>query len=221
MTLTWLPPRRPNGRINGYVIFYTEDKRRPDREWVVEGVVGDKTAVQLHHLHPDKRYYFKIQARNSKGYGPHSSVVMYRTSLDGAGGSSLNKVDADLIVGGDGNNNNNNNNGIPPLIQYAVFAAASVIVLIAVVFGLVMCRRGASRNRRRNESEDDGDNRRGKKSYMRNSESGGSLREKLHNPPPPDLWIHHDQLELKSIDSASHQECNSHNYKHYILLVII
>ena len=28
----------------------------------------------------------------------------------------------------------------------------------------------------------------------------GTLREKL-NPPPPDLWINHDQLELKSIDS--------------------
>lgn len=47
VTLSWLPPRRPNGQINGYVIFYTEDRRREDREWVVEGVVGAGTHQQV------------------------------------------------------------------------------------------------------------------------------------------------------------------------------
>ena len=36
------------------------------------------------------------------------------------------------------------------------------------------------------------------KPYLKGEQ--GTLREKL-NPPPPDLWINHDQLELKSIDS--------------------
>merc|ERR1719219_3382264 len=40
---------------------------------------------------------------------------------------------------------------------------------------------------------------RSSKPYLKRE--NGSMREKL-NPPPPDLWINHDQLELKSIDSG-------------------
>lgn len=47
------------------MIFYTEDKRRQDREWVVEGVVGDKTSAEIRQLIPDTKYFFKIQVENS------------------------------------------------------------------------------------------------------------------------------------------------------------
>lgn len=174
ITLTWLPPRRPNGRINGYVIFYTVDRRRDDREWVVEGVIGDKTDTVIDQLEPSTKYYFKIQARNSKGYGPLSPVVAYRT-----------KSGAVQVSG----SQNAIQSGIPPTVQYAIFATGGIIVLVAVIFGLVMCRRGARAVEREQE---------GPKSYHKGE--SGSLREKL-NPPPPDLWINHDQLELKSVDS--------------------
>jgi len=169
ITLTWLPPRKPNGRINGYVIFYTVDKRKEDREWVVEGVVGDKTATEIEQLDPSTKYYFKIQARNSKGYGPLSPVVMFRTKSGAVAATSQAQ------------------GGIPPLVQYAIFATGGVVVLVAIIFGLVMCRRG---------SAPPPDTRH--KPYMKGE--NGTLREKL-NPPPPDLWINHDQLELKSMDS--------------------
>lgn len=171
ITLTWLPPRKPNGRINGYVIFYTVDKRKEDREWVVEGVVGDKTATEIEQLDPNTKYYFKIQARNSKGYGPLSPIVMFRTKSGAVTANSQSQ------------------GGIPPLVQYAIFATGGVIVLVAVIFGLVMCRRGA-----RVPPPDTRP-----KPYMKGE--NGTLREKL-NPPPPDLWINHDQLELKSMDST-------------------
>ena len=169
ITLTWLPPRRTNGRINGYVIFYTEDKRKQDREWVVEGVIGDKTSTEIRQLDPETKYYFKIQARNSKGYGPHSAVVMYRTKSGEIG----------TVASSDG--------GIPPAVQYSIFATGGVIVIVAVIFGLIMCRRGS----RAAEMERN-------KPYMKGESGAG--REKL-NPPPPDLWINHDQLELKSMNS--------------------
>ncbi len=38
-----------------------------------------------------------------------------------------------------------------------------------------------------------------RKNYLKSESGGTSTREKL-NPPPPDLWIGHDQLELKGID---------------------
>jgi neogenin len=203
VTLTWLPPRRPNGRINGYVIFYTVDKRKQDREWVVEGVVGDKTAADIRGLEPDTRYYFKIQARNSKGYGPQSPVVMYRTkSASGAGGGMLSDGSSELMAtaaaGG----------GIPPAVQYAVFASGGAIVLLAVIFGLVMCRRG-NRALSAAAAALNNDDDRHNKPYLKgekNAASSSLLRDKLINPPPPDLWINHDQLELRSMDSNQGDE---------------
>lgn len=38
-----------------------------------------------------------------------------------------------------------------------------------------------------------------RKNYLKSDVAGSAAREKL-NPPPPDLWIGHDQLELKGID---------------------
>ena len=179
ITLTWLPPRRNNGRINGYVIFYTVDKRKEDREWVVEGVVGDKTSTEISQLNPDTKYYFKIQARNSKGYGPLSTIVQYRTKTG-------------AVVATSQSGSHGGGSGIPPNAQYAIFAAGGVIVLGAVIFGLVMCRRGSQMAAQIPDPD------RHNKPYLKGE--NGTLREKL-NPPPPDLWINHDQLELKSIDS--------------------
>lgn len=66
--------------IVGYVIFYTTDKTQRDRDWVVEGVVGDKMTTVLKGLTLDTTYYFKIQARNNKGYGPLSSEIAFHTA---------------------------------------------------------------------------------------------------------------------------------------------
>ena len=79
INLHWQPPKQPNGQITGYVIFYTTDNSQRDRDWVVEGVIGDKMTTVLKGLLPDSTYSFKIQARNNKGYGPLSSEVSFRT----------------------------------------------------------------------------------------------------------------------------------------------
>ena len=64
----------------GYVIFYTTDSSQRDRDWVVEGVVGDKMTTTIKGLTPDTAYFIKIQARNNKGYGPFSSIIQFRTN---------------------------------------------------------------------------------------------------------------------------------------------
>lgn len=78
--LAWQPPKLTNGPITGYVIFYTTDASRRDRDWLVEGVLGDRHATLIHGLRPDQHYVFKIQARNSKGVGPFSATAALRTS---------------------------------------------------------------------------------------------------------------------------------------------
>ena len=80
INLNWQPPKQPNGQITGYVIFYTTDSTQRDRDWVVEGVVGDKMTTTIKGLTPDTSYFIKIQARNSKGYGPFSNMIAFRTS---------------------------------------------------------------------------------------------------------------------------------------------
>lgn len=79
VNMHWQPPKQPNGQITGYVIFYTTDNTQQDRDWTVKVIVGDKLNDVLHGLKPSSMYYFKIQARNNKGYGPMSSEVSFKT----------------------------------------------------------------------------------------------------------------------------------------------
>lgn len=48
-------------------------------DWVIEPVVGNRLTHQIQELTLDTTYYFKIQARNSKGMGPMSEAVHFRT----------------------------------------------------------------------------------------------------------------------------------------------
>ncbi len=81
--IMWKPPKAPNGAINGYVIQYTTDKRAEDREWFVEAVVGEETSAIVNNLAIDTKYYFKMSARNSKGYGPSTPVALYTSPKGG------------------------------------------------------------------------------------------------------------------------------------------
>ena len=81
--LSWRAPKYTNGGVNGYVIQYTVDRRAEDREWFVEAVVGDVTSAVIRNVEPETKYFFKMSARNSKGYGPSGSIVTYTTGRAG------------------------------------------------------------------------------------------------------------------------------------------
>lgn len=59
---------------------YTTDKKAEERDWFVEAVVGDVTTATINNLTPDTKYFFKMSARNNKGYGPPGPVVTYVTT---------------------------------------------------------------------------------------------------------------------------------------------
>ncbi len=64
----------------GYLVFYTRDSTLEDRDWAVQGVIsGDKLSETIKGLSPETTYFFKVQARNNKGYGPSSPTVIFRT----------------------------------------------------------------------------------------------------------------------------------------------
>lgn len=63
----------------GYIIYYSTDINAEIHDWVIEPVVGNRLTHQIQELTLDTAYYFKIQARNSKGMGPMSEAVQFRT----------------------------------------------------------------------------------------------------------------------------------------------
>ncbi|CAG2109800.1 unnamed protein product [Medioppia subpectinata] len=186
INLHWQPPKQPNGQITGYVIFYTTDNTQRDRDWVVEGVIGDKMTTVLKGLLPDYTYYFKIQARNNKGYGPISAEVSFKTlqALPDSQGSRYY----------DGRNISTNT-------LYIIIAVISGIsILLLIVVGTLLCRSKNSAgviNAMRKH-----------KGYMAAATSptakGAAMKGKGGRElKPPDLWIHHNEaLELKAIDKS-------------------
>ncbi|XP_046334042.2 neogenin-like [Haliotis rufescens] len=81
--ISWQPPIIPNGIITGYLIYYSTDDTKPEREWVLEGMVGHTLSTTIADLTPCTKYFFKMQARNKEGYGPLSRSTMIRTSGTG------------------------------------------------------------------------------------------------------------------------------------------
>ncbi|MGH0146543.1 UNVERIFIED_CONTAM: hypothetical protein FKN15_008341 [Acipenser sinensis] len=77
--INWQPPSEANGKITGYIIYYSTDVNAEVHDWVIEPVVGNRLTHQIQDLTLDTSYYFKIQARNSKGMGPMSEAVQFRT----------------------------------------------------------------------------------------------------------------------------------------------
>ncbi|KAL1140726.1 hypothetical protein AAG570_000656, partial [Ranatra chinensis] len=75
VSLSWQPPKQPNGHVTNYIVSYTVDPSSKDRDWITETVQGDKMAATIRSLSPSATYYFHVKARNSKGYSPTSPTV--------------------------------------------------------------------------------------------------------------------------------------------------
>ncbi|VDO63962.1 unnamed protein product [Heligmosomoides polygyrus] len=72
--LNWQPPKYSNGEVEEYLIYYTDRAMLADKDWTIHYVQGDRLSHEIRNLLPKTTYYFKIQARNEKGYGPLSPI---------------------------------------------------------------------------------------------------------------------------------------------------
>ncbi|XP_076679661.1 neogenin protein frazzled isoform X8 [Andrena cerasifolii] len=178
--LRWQPPKQPNGPITGYIIFYSTDNTKWDREWSIEAVIGDKIDFIVKDLKPSTTYYFKIQARNSKGYGPFSTTVPFKTPqisqfLIFMLGNGMDVYDE--LHGRDGR-------GLSNILIYIIVGCSIVLITgVAVVVVVMCCKRNPDTPDR-------------KKGYMKDANQKTNIK-------PPDLWIHHDQMELKALEKSS------------------
>ncbi|NWQ78420.1 NEO1 protein, partial [Columbina picui] len=204
--VNWQPPSEANGKITGYIIYYSTDVNAEIHDWVIEPVVGNRLTHQIQELTLDTPYYFKIQARNSKGMGPMSEAVQFRTPKaessdkmpnDQASGSA-GKGGRPLDMGSDykpplGGTNSPHGSPTSPLdsnMLLVIIVSVGVITIVIVVIVAVFCTRRTTSHQKKKRAACKSVN--GSHKYKGNSK----------DVKPPDLWIHHERLELKPIDKS-------------------
>ncbi|XP_010144031.1 PREDICTED: neogenin, partial [Buceros rhinoceros silvestris] len=204
--VNWQPPSEANGKITGYIIYYSTDVNAEIHDWVIEPVVGNRLTHQIQELTLDTPYYFKIQARNSKGMGPMSEAVQFRTPKaessdkmpnDQASGSA-GKGGRAVDVGPDykpplGGSNSPHGSPTSPLdsnMLLVIIVSVGVITIVIVVIVAVFCTRRTTSHQKKKRAACKSVN--GSHKYKGNSK----------DVKPPDLWIHHERLELKPMDKS-------------------
>uniref|UniRef100_A0AAX7TYT8 Neogenin 1b n=1 Tax=Astatotilapia calliptera TaxID=8154 RepID=A0AAX7TYT8_ASTCA len=171
--VNWQPPSEANGKITGYIIYYSTDVNAVVHDWVIEPVVGNRLTHQIQELTLDTTYYFKIQARNSKGMGPMSEPVQFRTPKS--------KFIQRSIGIKDGENH---------ILVIVIIISVGAFTIIVVVVGAFLCTRRTTSHQKKKRAASKSSN--GSHKYKGNSK----------DLKPPDLWIHHERLELKPMDKS-------------------
>ncbi|RMB94515.1 hypothetical protein DUI87_29327 [Hirundo rustica rustica] len=155
-----------------YIIYYSTDVNAEIHDWVIEPVVGNRLTHQIQELTLDTPYFFKIQARNSKGMGPMSEAVQFRTpkGSNSPHGSPTSPLDSNMLL--------------------VIIVSVGVITIVVVVVVAVFCTRRTTSHQKKKRAACKSVN--GSHKYKGNSK----------DVKPPDLWIHHERLELKPIDKS-------------------
>ncbi|XP_017556694.1 neogenin isoform X2 [Pygocentrus nattereri] len=201
ININWQPPTEANGKITGYIIYYSTDVNAEVHDWVVEPVMGNRLTHQIQELTLDTTYYFKIQARNSKGMGPLSDTVQFRTPKaepsdkmssdqgfhgtpggrsplpDHGFGSTLDKPG---ITGSQENH----------ILVIVIIVSVGVFTIIAVVVGAFLCTRRSNSHQKK------------KRAACKSNNGSHKYKSTSKDLKPPDLWIHHERLEMKPIDKS-------------------
>ncbi|XP_068782014.1 netrin receptor DCC isoform X3 [Struthio camelus] len=205
--VSWQPPLEANGKITAYILFYTLDKNTPIDDWIMESISGDRLTHQIMDLNLDTIYYFRIQARNAKGVGPLSDPIFFRTlkvehpdkmanDQGRHGDGSYWPVDTNLIDRSSLNE--------PPIGQMhpphgsvtpqknsnllvIIVVTVGVITVVVVVIVAVICTRRSSAQQRKKRATHSAGKRKGSQKDLR----------------PPDLWIHHEEMEMKNIEKPA------------------
>ncbi|VBB33246.1 unnamed protein product, partial [Acanthocheilonema viteae] len=93
--IRWEPPKKPNGRITGYTIYYTNmEPTTPYSLWKIQEIKSDELIATIINLKSESIYYIRVQARNAKGLSPMSqpATVFTRQGIPGQPASLTAKV---------------------------------------------------------------------------------------------------------------------------------
>ncbi|KAI4873243.1 hypothetical protein NFI96_020577, partial [Prochilodus magdalenae] len=153
--------------------------------------MGNRLTHQIQELTLDTSYYFKIQARNSKGMGPLSDTVQFRTPKVGFHGTPGGRsplpdhgfgstLDKPGITGSQENH----------ILVIVIIVSVGVFTIIAVVVGAFLCTRRSNSHQKK------------KRAACKPNNGSHKYKSTSKDLKPPDLWIHHERLEMKPIDKS-------------------
>uniref|UniRef100_A0A8C4Q7M0 Neogenin 1 n=1 Tax=Eptatretus burgeri TaxID=7764 RepID=A0A8C4Q7M0_EPTBU len=171
--VNWQPPVEANGKITGYMIYYSADVTAQIHDWVVEPVVGDRLSHQIQELTLDTLYYFCIQARNAKGTGPISEPVHLHTPK-GECQSVANRLICQV--------NGSRTSSLDHTALIVIIVCVGIITIVAIGLVAVLCIRRSSAQHKK-----------------RAAASASKRKSHAMDLSPPDLWIHHERLEMHTL----------------------
>ncbi|XP_067312783.1 neogenin 1a [Pseudorasbora parva] len=199
--VNWQPPSEANGKITGYIIYYSTDVNAEVHDWVIEPVVGNRLTHQIQELTLDTTYYFKIQARNSKGMGPMSEAVQFRTPKAESSDKMANDQASGPVKSGgrpSGSEHGIGSVGKPDMsgtgdnhiLVIVIIVSVGAFTIIVVVVGAFLCTRRTTTQQKK------------KRAACKSANGSHKYKGNSKDLKPPDLWIHHERLELKPIDKS-------------------
>ncbi|KAJ8417946.1 hypothetical protein AAFF_G00227890 [Aldrovandia affinis] len=202
--INWQPPSEANGKITGYIIYYSTDVSVEVHSWVIEPVVGNRLTHQIQDLTLDTSYYIKLQARNAKGLSPVSTPVHFHTpkvelsdkmandqasgapakpgsrgrpaAPDQGFGSAVGKPS--VMGASDGH-----------VLMVVVVVSVGVFTIMVVVGGAFLCTRHNSSQQKQERA-------------VCKPPNASKYKSSCKDPKPPDMWIHHEHLELKPLENS-------------------
>ncbi|KAK2914278.1 hypothetical protein Q8A67_002677 [Cirrhinus molitorella] len=196
--VNWQPPSEANGKITGYIIYYSTDVNAEVHDWVIEPVVGNRLTHQIQELTLDTAYYFKIQARNSKGMGPMSDAVQFRTPKAESSDKMANDQAPGMAVKpgrpsapeGSVGKTDISSTGDNHILIIVIIVSVGAFTIILVVVGAFLCTRRTTTQQKK------------KRAACKSANGSHKYKGNSKDLKPPDLWIHHERLELKPIDKS-------------------
>uniref|UniRef100_A0A673ND50 Neogenin 1a n=1 Tax=Sinocyclocheilus rhinocerous TaxID=307959 RepID=A0A673ND50_9TELE len=196
--VNWQPPSEANGKITGYIIYYSTDVNAEVHDWVIEPVVGNRLTHQIQELTLDTTYYFKIQARNSKGMGPMSDAVQFRTPkaessdkmANDQGNCSLFSYSTNIFHVSGKTDMSMSGTGDNHILVIVIIVSVGAFTIILVVVGAFLCTRRTTTQQKK------------KRAACKSANGSHKYKGNSKDLKPPDLWIHHERLELKPIDKS-------------------
>ncbi|NXD81474.1 DCC protein, partial [Halcyon senegalensis] len=199
--VSWQPPLEANGKITAYILFYTLDKNAPIDDWLMESISGDRLTHQIMDLNLDTIYYFRIQARNAKGVGPLSDPIFFRTlkgmalarmaPKEGRKSGANHPLVVSLLSEPPIGQMHPPHGSVTPQknsnLLVIIVVTVGVITVVVVVVVAVICTRRSSAQQRKKRATHSAGKRKGSQKDLR----------------PPDLWIHHEEMEMKNIEKPT------------------
>uniref|UniRef100_A0A8C0XHQ7 Neogenin n=1 Tax=Castor canadensis TaxID=51338 RepID=A0A8C0XHQ7_CASCN len=202
-------------QVRCYIIYYSTDVNAEIHDWVIEPVVGNRLTHQIQELTLDTPYYLQNPGPELKGHGPMSETVQFRTpkvklpQLRDLLSDSSDKMPNDQALGSAGKGSrlpdlgsdykppmsgSNSPHGSPTSLDSSmllvIIVSVGVITIVVVVIIAVFCTRRTTSHQKKKRAACKSVN--GSHKYKGNSK----------DVKPPDLWIHHERLELKPIDKS-------------------